>query len=54
MGRITDSLAGLAPAKWLWDTGIQVKVRALGVGLVFYYGKDLRSGKNATYITTGP
>ena len=35
------------------DTGIQVKVRTLGgLGIVFSYGKDLRSGANAFYLTT--
>jgi len=44
--------AGLASQKWLWDTGIQVKARVLGVGITFTYGKDLRSGNNAFYVTT--
>jgi hypothetical protein len=51
-GKITDSSAHLGSRTWLWDTGLQAKLRVLGVGLVFVYGKDLRSGNNAFYFTT--
>jgi len=37
---------------WLWDTGLQAKLRVLGVGLTFTWGKDLRTGNNAFYFTT--
>ena len=50
-GKITDSSSGLGSQKWLWDTGVQAKVHALGVGVIFSYGKDLRSGNNAFYAT---
>jgi hypothetical protein len=46
-----DSSLGLGASKWLWDTGVQAKLHVLGVGLVFTYGKDLRSGNNAYYVT---
>jgi hypothetical protein len=36
--------------KWLWDTGVQAKLRVLGVGFDVIYGKDLRSGHNAFYL----
>jgi tetratricopeptide (TPR) repeat protein len=49
-GKITDSNSGLGSQTWLWDLGAQAKVRALGVGVVFSYGKDLRSGNNAFYL----
>lgn len=49
-GRITDSSPGLGSQKWLWDLGAQAKVRVLGVGIAFSYGKDLRSGNNAFYV----
>jgi len=49
-GKITDSGAGLGSQTWLWDLGAQAKVQALGVGIVFSYGKDLRSGDNAFYL----
>ena len=52
-GKITDSLAGPGSMKWLWDTGVQAKVRVLGVGFVVVYGKDLRSGNNAFYVMAG-
>lgn len=52
-GKSTDSLAGLGSKKWLWDTGVQAKVRVLGVGFMIVYGKDLRSGNNAFYLTAG-
>ena len=42
----------LGPQKWLWDTGAQAKIRVFGVGVVFSYGKDLRSGNNAFYVST--
>jgi len=50
LGRMDCSL-GPGSGKWLWDTGVQAKLHVLGVGLVFTYGKDLRSGNNAFYIT---
>jgi len=52
-GKIADSSSGLGSRKWLWDTGVQAKVYALGVGIIFSYGKDLRSGNNAFYATVG-
>lgn len=53
IGKSTDSLAGLGSRKWLWDTGVQAKVRVLGVGFTVVYGKDLRSGNNAFYLMAG-
>jgi tetratricopeptide (TPR) repeat protein len=50
-GKVTDSLPGLGSHKWLWDTGAQVKVRVLGFGVVLSYGKDLRSGNNAWWVS---
>ena len=50
-GKISDSSSSLGSHKWLWDTGLQAKVHALGVGIIFCYGKDLRSGNNAFYAT---
>ena len=51
-GKVTDSSPGLGSRTWLWDMGVQVKVRALGMGFAFSYGKDLRSGNNAFYVST--
>jgi tetratricopeptide (TPR) repeat protein len=53
-GKITDPLQSLGWQKWLWDTGAQVKLRVLGVGVTFVYGKDLRTGNNAFYFTARP
>jgi len=50
-GKITDPSPELGSRKWLWDTGAQVKLHAFGTGVVFSYGKDLRSGSNAFYLT---
>ena len=49
-GMITDSSSGLGSQKWLWDLGVQAKVRVLGQTVAFSYGKDLRSGHNAFYV----
>jgi tetratricopeptide (TPR) repeat protein len=49
-GKIRDSALGLDTEKWLWDTGMQAKFRAFGVGVSFIYGKDLRSGSNTFYV----
>jgi tetratricopeptide (TPR) repeat protein len=50
-GKITDPSPGLGSHRWLWDLGAQAKVRVFGVGAVFSYGRDLRSGNNAFYVT---
>jgi tetratricopeptide (TPR) repeat protein len=52
-GKITDGSTALGSRYWLWDTGAQAKLRVLGVGVTFIYGKDLRTGNNAYYFTTG-
>jgi tetratricopeptide (TPR) repeat protein len=54
IGKITDPSTGAtAPpawSKWLFDIGAQAKLRVFGSGVVFSYGKDLRSGNNAFYV----
>jgi len=50
-GKITDASTALGSQKWLWDLGGQAKVRVFGVGFAFSYGKDLRSGNNAFYVS---
>ena len=50
-GKIADPSSGLGSHRWLWDLGAQARVRVFGVGVVFSYGKDLRSGNNAFYVT---
>jgi len=53
-GKITDPVASLGSEQWLWDTGAQIKLRVFGSGVAFSYGRDLRSGKNAFYLTLLP
>ena len=50
-GKITDPSSTLGSHKWLWDAGAQTELRVFGTGVVFSYGKDLRSGNNAFYLT---
>jgi hypothetical protein len=51
IGKIADPGAALGSRQWLFDTGAQVKLRVFGVGLVLSYGKDLRTGNNAFYLS---
>jgi len=51
IGKITDSSTELGSNNWLWDVGTQAKLRILGSTVAFSYGKDLRSGNNAFYVT---
>lgn len=50
-GKIADPAAALGTQEWLVDSGAEVKIRVLGVGAAFTYGKDLRTGNNAFYVT---
>ncbi|MBI4165593.1 MAG: hypothetical protein HY508_07660 [Acidobacteria bacterium] len=53
-GKITDPSPFLGAKKWLWDTGAQVRLNVFGgLGILFVYGKDLRSGRNVFYATLG-
>ena len=52
VARSTDSSPGLGSGKWLVDTGVQAKLRVLGVEFVVIGGKDLRSGHNSFYVMT--
>ena len=49
-GKVTDPSPSLGSHEWLWDIGAQAKLRVFGAGVVFSYGKDLRSGNNAFYL----
>jgi hypothetical protein len=51
IGKIADSSTALGLNKWLWDAGAQAKLRVFGSIVAFSYGKDLRSGNNAFYVT---
>jgi tetratricopeptide (TPR) repeat protein len=50
IGKISDPGGSLGSQKWLFDTGAQLKLRVFGSGLVFSFGKDLRTGNNAFYL----
>lgn len=50
-GTIRDDVTGLGSHKWLTDVGASLKVKALGFGVALSYGKDLRAGNNAIYVT---
>lgn len=51
IGNITDPGTQLGSHMWLFDAGAQAKLRVFGAGLVFSYGKDLRTGNNAFYLS---
>jgi tetratricopeptide (TPR) repeat protein len=51
IGNITNPGAALGSRKWLFDTGAQVKLRVFTTTVVFSYGRDLRSGSNAFYVS---
>ena len=51
-GKTYDPSGYFASRKWMWDTGIQLKIRVLGsFEFVLGYGKDLRTGKNSFFST---
>jgi len=49
IARIGAPTGGLAPRRWLFDAGAEVKLSVLGTSVVLTYGRDLRNGKNAFY-----
>jgi hypothetical protein len=51
-GKTYDSSAFFGSPRWLWDTGVQTKIKVLGqFQIVLGYGKDLRSGRNSFFTT---
>lgn len=51
-GKITDPSGIFGTDKWLWDAGARLQVRILaGVTLALSYGRDMRGGRNAIYLT---
>lgn len=51
-GRSYDSSGSFGSRMWLWDTGGRTKLQILsGPTVMFVYGKDLRTGRNAYYFT---
>jgi Tetratricopeptide repeat len=52
-GRIYDKDHNFGSGVWLADLSILLKARfRKGVTIIFSYGKDLQTGRNATYTTT--
>lgn len=49
IGHIADPGTTLGSHEWLFDTGVEAKLRVLGATVAFIYGKDLRTGNNAFY-----
>jgi hypothetical protein len=51
-GTIADSSGLFGSREWLWDLGIQGKVRVLNrLTVVLSYGRDLRGGRGVFYGT---
>ena len=51
-GKTYDQSGLFGSPKWLWDTGVQTKIRVLGgVQVVLGCGKDLRSGRNSFFTS---
>ena len=53
VGKVTDPVADLGSRRWLYDIGMQAKFRIWGFGFAAIYGKDLRTGHNGYFLTTG-
>jgi tetratricopeptide (TPR) repeat protein len=51
IGKIADSGTSLGSHQWLFDTGAEAKLRVFGSTVAFSYGRDLRTGNNAVYVT---
>ena len=50
-GRVFGDSAGPGFRKWLFDPGLQAKVRLMGVSFSFCYGKDIRTGSETFYVS---
>ena len=51
-GAVADSSGLFGSKRWLWDSGVQCKVRILGgLTVLLSYGRDLRGGKGVFYGT---
>ena len=49
-GKISDPSGYFGSPRWLWDTGVQARIRFFGsFEFVLGYGKDLRSGRNSFF-----
>ncbi|HEX8871117.1 MAG TPA: hypothetical protein VF758_00045 [Candidatus Acidoferrum sp.] len=51
-GKTYDPSPYFGSRQWMWDTGVQLKIRVLGsFEFVLGYGKDLRTGNNSFFTT---
>jgi hypothetical protein len=54
-GTITDPTGDFGAPKWLWDTGVQARIRVFGTfEFVLGWGKDLRTGRNSFFSGVSP
>jgi hypothetical protein len=54
-GKVYDPSGYFGAPKWMWDTGVQVRIRVLGsFEFLLGYGKNLRSGKNSFFTAVAP
>lgn len=54
-GKVYDPSGYFGSPKWMWDTGVQLRIKVLGsFEFVLGYGKDLRSGRNSFFSTVVP
>lgn len=54
-GKVYDPSGYFGYPKWMWDTGVQLRIRVLGsFEFLLGYGKDLRSGRNSFFATVAP
>ena len=51
IGAISDPGTALGSHQWLFDSGVQAKLRVFGEGVALSWGRDLRTGNNAWYAT---
>ena len=52
-GSVADPTGLFGSQKWLFDTGVQARLRVLGsVSVVLSYGRDLRNGKGLFFATS--
>jgi hypothetical protein len=53
-GKVYDPSGFFGSPQWMWDTGIQTRVRILGsFDFILGYGKSLRTGINSFFTTVG-
>ena len=51
IGRSHAPTTSLSPKEWLFSTGVQTRLTVFGTGVVFTWGRDLRTGSNAFFAT---